>query len=142
MNTTEANRDKADEDSREDNRSKSTSTVLVVEDNDDARDMLCMLLEMHGFNTLCAKNGKEALELLKDYPNPCLILLDLMMPVMTGWEFREEQLKNPKWADIPVFILSAVSDRSSISELHAQAYLNKPLDFQALTKGLSRYCFR
>jgi CheY-like chemotaxis protein len=77
------------------------STILVVEDHADLRDMLAVLLEGEGFSVQTATNGAEALQCL-EHARPSLILLDLMMPVMTGDEFRERQLADPRYRDVPV----------------------------------------
>ena len=69
-------------------------TLLLVEDDYDIRAMLVMLLDMEGYHVVRATNGREALTLLEEGLRPHLILLDLMMPVMNGWQFREETL-NP-----------------------------------------------
>lgn len=114
--------------------------VLIVEDNDDSREMLCMVIESMGYHVSCACNGREALKRLETDPPPCLIILDLMMPVMTGWEFREEQLKNPEWASIPVYVVSALADRTSLEGLHPQGYFNKPIEINSLLEGLKRFC--
>src|SRR5207249_387698 len=83
------------------------ATVLVVEDDFDLRDALVPILEYEGHRVVSAANGREALDWLHAMPPPSLILLDLMMPVMNGEEFRAEQLRDPALASIPGVILSA-----------------------------------
>src|SRR5690349_1848715 len=83
--------------------------VLVVEDSTDARQMLASLLEVEGFAVRTAANGREALDQLRAGPPPCLILLDLMMPVMDGYQFRAEQRQDPGLSPIPVVVVSAVA---------------------------------
>ena len=85
--------------------------VLVVDDDRDIRDSLIELLERYGYRAAGAANGREALAVLEASPHlPCLILLDLMMPVLDGRGFREEQRKHAAWRTIPVIVISAYSD--------------------------------
>src|SRR5580765_7790969 len=82
-------------------------SILLVEDDFDMRDALIPILEYAGHHVVGAANGREALEQLRAGPKPSLILLDLMMPVMNGTEFRAEQLRDPALASIPVVVVSA-----------------------------------
>ena len=110
----------------------SGANVLVVEDHADLRDMLAVLLESEGFSVHTATNGAEALQSL-DSARPAVILLDLMMPVMSGDEFRRRQLADPRFADVPVICMTAAHDgRARADRLRAQAYFQKPLDFDRL----------
>ena len=84
------------------------STVLVVDDDRDLRDALCGALEESDFAAVGVADGRAALQYLKSgAPKPSLILLDWMMPVLSGGEFREQQLQDPQIADIPVIVISA-----------------------------------
>src|SRR5215203_3497351 len=85
------------------------ATILVVEDNDDVREMMSITLQLEGHKVVTAANGRQALEVLQRGTDPCMILLDLMMPVMNGWQFQEEVAKDPKLRDIPVVIVSAAA---------------------------------
>jgi len=116
----------------------SEHTVLIVEDDASLRETLSMIIEEEGYRTALAANGREALNHLRDAPPPCLILLDLMMPVMTGWEFRTEQRRDPAWAEIPVVLMSAAANK--LNALDATAYFPKPLDLEALLRTIARYC--
>ena len=110
----------------------SSASVLVVEDHADLRDMLAVLLESEGFTVRTATNGVEALERM-DEARPSVILLDLMMPVMTGDEFRERQLADPRYRDVPVICMTAAHDgRARAERLHVDEYFQKPLDFDQL----------
>jgi CheY-like chemotaxis protein len=80
--------------------------ILIVEDDDASRRMLELLLASHEYETMSACNGMEALARMRQR-RPCLVLLDLQMPVMTGWEFRERQLQDPTLSDIPVVCVTA-----------------------------------
>ncbi len=85
------------------------ASVLVVEDDRDIRECMADALEMEGYAVACAQHGREALDQLRRGLRPDLILLDLLMPVMSGWEFRQAQLADPLLAGIPVVIVSASS---------------------------------
>src|SRR5262245_16483221 len=99
--------------------------VLIVEDDADLRDMMAQLLALEGFQTMAVSNGREALDYLRNLHNgdaPDLILLDLMMPEMDGWEFRRHQQADPKLADVPVVVLTAL-DQSRAAGVDAAAFL-------------------
>ena len=94
--------------------------------------MLAVLLESEGFRVQTAANGKEALESLK-LSRPSVILLDLMMPVMSGDEFRRRQLQEPEFADVPVICMTAAHDGPQRAHrLKAAQYFQKPVDFDRL----------
>src|SRR5215471_14307155 len=83
-------------------------SVLVVEDDADTRDSLTEVLEEECFAVQTASNGREAFEVLhRASSKPCVILLDMTMPVMDGWEFRKAQRNDPELASIPVALLSS-----------------------------------
>lgn len=113
--------------------------VLVVEDDADLREMMAQLLSLEGFQTASVSNGREALEYLQSTDPPDVILLDLMMPVMDGWEFRRRQRSNPDLAEVPVIVLSAL-DASRAADVDAEAFLKKPLDFDRLLELVRHYC--
>jgi CheY-like chemotaxis protein len=114
--------------------------VLIVEDDADLRDMMAQLLSLEGFKSAAVANGREALDYLHDGgEKPDVILLDLMMPVMDGWEFRRKQQADPSVADVPVIVLSAL-DQSRAADVDAQAFLKKPLDFDRLLQLVRQYC--
>jgi len=114
-------------------------TVFVVEDDVDTRDMVRRFLELEGFPVEVASNGKQALERLSAGVTPCVILLDLMMPIMDGWQFRRQQVQDQALADIPVIIVSAAG-RDRIAEVQANDYLSKPVDLEQLLERITRYC--
>ena len=117
-------------------------TVLVVEDDLDIRQALMDILEEHGFGALGARDGAEALGLLTGATElPCLIILDLMMPVMDGATFREAQRGDPRLASIPVVVLSAHRDlERHASSLDAVSILNKPPSVRELVNVLRTHC--
>jgi len=115
------------------------SHILIVDDDLDIREGLSEVLEERGYAILSAANGREALEGLRSGSRPCVILLDLMMPVMDGYEFRAEQRKDPALASIPVVIITAgAADQRE--EIEASAVLRKPLDLRELVDVIQRHC--
>jgi CheY-like chemotaxis protein len=108
--------------------------VLVVDDSEDIRMTIRDVLEDQGFTVACAANGREALNmLLRDETRPALILLDLTMPEMDGWTFRQEQQKVPRLAQIPVVLFSGHHDAARAAQsLNAVALLTKPLRLEGL----------
>ena len=100
---------------------------MIVEDDHLIREAIAEALGEEGFEVVEAANGREALEALHREP-ASLVLLDLMMPIMDGWQFREEQLRDPELSDIPVVVLSALRD----DRLHAQRHFTKPCDLDEL----------
>jgi CheY-like chemotaxis protein len=113
--------------------------VLIVEDDEDLRDMMAQMLSIEGFSATSVANGQEALDYLHTAPKPHVILLDLMMPVMDGWEFRRQQKADPEIAPVPVIVLSAL-DQSRAAVVDATAFLKKPLDFDRLLKLVRYHC--
>jgi CheY-like chemotaxis protein len=114
--------------------------VLVVEDDKNIRDPVKTLLVMEGYEVLCASNGQEALDMLQGSKLPRLILLDLMMPVMDGFMFREIQRTLPVVCEIPVVIMSADGNiTSSKAAIGARDYLRKPVDIDDLLECIAAY---
>jgi CheY-like chemotaxis protein len=113
--------------------------VLIVEDDDDLREMMAQLLTLEGFQAAAVTNGSEALDYLHTTDKPNVILLDLMMPVMDGWEFRRRQQADPSIAPVPVIVLSAL-DRARTATVDAAAFLKKPLDFDHLLELVRAHC--
>jgi len=113
---------------------KKSAHILVVEDDPDIRESVVEILVDEGHVVTSAGDGREALDLLQSAsPAPDLILLDLMMPVMSGYQFREEQLKLPAFASIPVLIVTAdVNARTKVESLQAAGFVQKPLKIQPL----------
>ncbi len=117
-------------------------TVLVVEDDLDVRQALVDILEDHGFQTVGARDGAEALAFLLGAAElPCVILLDLMMPVMDGASFRYAQRREPRLASIPVVVLSAYRDVDRHAHgLDAVSVLRKPPTVRELVNVLRTHC--
>jgi CheY-like chemotaxis protein len=113
--------------------------ILIVEDDADIRETLQHLLESSGYTARAAGNGQEALEMIESLGHPCLILLDLMMPVMDGWAFLSALECNERLASVPIVIVSAYTDRGVVSE-RAQQVLQKPVDIHALMEAVREHC--
>jgi len=113
--------------------------VLIVEDDADLREMMAQLLTLEGFKAATVSNGREALQYLEGGEAPDVILLDLMMPVMDGWEFRRHQRADPEFSRVPVIVLSAL-DQGRATGLDPAAFLKKPLDFDRLLQLVREYC--
>jgi len=114
--------------------------VLVVEDDRDFRDALQMLLTVHGLEVVCAMDGQEALDILHRGLHPCVILLDMMMPRMSGAEFRSVQQHDPDLEAIPVVVLSASANRKEAQSMGISEFMSKPVDVDQLIKTVSRHC--
>lgn len=114
------------------------NSILVVEDDDDIRNALVDLLETEGYSTEFAVNGKDALEKLGSIPKPCLVLLDMMMPIMNGREFLDTVMKDSHLAPIPVLIVSAVADKTNTEG--SVGFLKKPIDIEVVLRVVSQYC--
>ncbi|MBI3541736.1 MAG: response regulator transcription factor [Deltaproteobacteria bacterium] len=115
--------------------------VLLVEDDRDIREALTTVLEIEGYDVTVAANGQAGLDALRVSPLPSIVLLDLMMPIKDGFQFRAEQLGDPALAHVPVVVMSADHDVERKSEsLKAQNYLKKPVEIEELIKILSDLC--
>jgi CheY-like chemotaxis protein len=117
---------------------RDAETVLIVDDDPEVREALGRLLEDDGWAVTTAADGQEALARLQQAPPPALILLDLMLPVMDGFEFRVRQLEDPQTAGIPVIVFSAGRDTDKLASLRAAASLTKPIDPDALLAIVAR----
>jgi CheY-like chemotaxis protein len=119
----------------------SDGLIVVVEDDPDAREALTMLLEGEGYTVAAAAHGQEALELLANLPTPCLILLDLTMPVMDGWRFRAVQLANPHYSAIPVVVVTAADlSQHPPTGLTNVTVLTKPVEPDQLMALVKEHC--
>lgn len=116
--------------------------ILLIEDEPDLRETLRELLEMLGFKVETAANGREGLKKLESTGHPCLIMLDLMMPVMNGWQFLDTLKKDPTpgRASIPVVVVSAALDMVEIQAQYGCRSLNKPVDIDQLLELAREHC--
>ena len=112
--------------------------ILLAEDDDDLREAMLDTLEEAGYSVFAVPNGQEALDWLHEAEHlPSLILLDLMMPVMDGWQFCELWRKDPRASKVPVVVLSAMGTHPMIE---AVEYLKKPTKVQPLIALVARFC--
>ena len=112
--------------------------VLLVDDDEDVRDALGDLLKLRGFNLKIAGNGLEALQLLQNDGIPCVILLDLVMPVMDGWQFLKRLQSSPSLSSIPVVVISAHA--ASNPPTGVNRIIAKPVDTDALYAAVDEHC--
>lgn len=113
------------------------TTVLIVDDDEDIRDTLCDVLELLGYEAIAAANGREALDKLAILGQPCLILLDLMMPVMSGQEFLAARGEDERLRNVPVVVVTA---SGTISVPGVAEVLHKPLSYDVIHSTVSKYC--
>jgi len=118
--------------------SRALRQVLIVDDDADTREALSALLQVAGYSVVAACNGREALSCLRDssLSSVGIIILDLIMPVMDGWEFLVHQSRDAALEQIPVIIVTATPLRAPLS---AEAVLIKPLQFDSLVQLIDRY---
>ena len=117
-----------------------TQRLLVVEDEADLRASVAEVLRLEGYEVQTAGNGKEALDVLASGEPPHLILLDLMMPEMDGWEFRRRQLDDVEIADIPVLLFTSAKELGKAErELEPVAILEKPVSIATLLDAIEEY---
>ena len=116
-------------------------TILLAEDNSDTRDAIAQVLAVEGYTVVTAIHGRQALEQLQGGLRPFLILLDLMMPVMDGWEFRRAQLGEPTLASIPVVLISAHDEVARAgTTLGAAGVVRKPVDIEEMLRTVEELC--
>jgi CheY-like chemotaxis protein len=113
-------------------------SILIIEDDESIRETLKIFLEFEGYRVLTAENGKVGLDLLPGLEKVCLILVDLMMPVMDGWQFIERAGADQRFAATPIVVVTAFVERSH--GIAARAVLRKPVDLDYLLKTVREYC--
>jgi CheY-like chemotaxis protein len=109
-------------------------SVLIVDDDAPLREAIAEALSDEGLSVSCSANGRDALAALRSGARPDVILLDLMMPVMDGWTFREEQSRDPSLATIPVVVVTAAHDLPK--PIDARAIVRKPFRLQLLLSAI------
>jgi two-component system, OmpR family, response regulator CpxR len=113
-------------------------SILVVDDDAEARELLRLALSASGYDVACASDGRDALKYLRSHADTCFILLDLMLPGMNGVTFRTAQLRDRSLAWIPVVVVSGAVDAADQARaFRAHAVLRKPLDLDTVRDTLS-----
>jgi two-component system chemotaxis response regulator CheY len=112
--------------------------ILVVEDDHDVRDAMVQVLEAEGYEAVPAVDGLDALGRLQAGLEPCLILLDLMMPRMSGWQFMEQE--TVRALQTPIVVVSAYGTGDEMRSAGVAAYMRKPVDVDALLGLIARHC--
>ncbi len=110
--------------------------ILVIEDDPNIREVLKLALDFEGYEVLTAQNGKEGIEKLDKNPNLGLILLDLMMPVMNGWEFVDELKNRETFNNVPIIVVSAYSERAK--SIDCTDFVLKPLELEVLLQSVKK----
>lgn len=113
-------------------------TILVVEDDPDIRELVSEMLVQAGYRVVEAGNGQEALDFLRAHVHPCVVLLDLMMPVLSGPELLEIMAGDERLAQLPVVVVSAIADRGSAPGV--AKFLRKPVASDVLRATVAEYC--
>lgn len=116
--------------------------LLIVEDSPDLRDLMTELYRIEGYTAQTAKNGQDALRFLRSAEKlPSVILLDLMMPLVDGMQFRKLQKSDPRLADIPVLVMTADANAKEKARLaEANGFLKKPVEADVLIKVAEKFC--
>jgi CheY-like chemotaxis protein len=113
--------------------------VLVIDDNADIREMVCLVLEGDGYEVAGVSNGKEAIDWLHAEAAPSVVLLDLTMPVMDGYQFLRAKAADPGLVDVPVIVLTAVTGfRPLPLDQQVRECLPKPFSTRALLDAVER----
>lgn len=113
------------------------SHILVVDDDESHRTLLCDFLEQSGYRTRQARDGREALDML-DEDMPEAVLLDLRMPVMSGWGLLEALKKMPRARNLPIIIISAYGFEWEAELVGASGYISKPVDLDKVRETVER----
>lgn len=115
-------------------------SILIIEDDVSIRELLVELLESEGYKVFSAENGLEALSILNKGTKLNLIIVDLMMPVMDGYAFRKEQLKNDSWSNIPTIVMSAESNaKEKLKSYNVTAFFSKPIELETILQMIKKY---
>jgi len=118
--------------------------VLVVEDDHDTREAFTLLAASVGLDVVAVENGRAALRMLRDGLRPCLIVLDMAMPEMDGFEFRRQQMANPTLAELPVAVMSGGgwATEADARKLGLTLFLRKPVEPAELLRAFTDHCGR
>ncbi len=113
------------------------ASVLVVEDDEDIREAIAQILREEGYEVALAENGQHALELLGEVERPCLLLVDLIMPEMDGWQLLQALSTHDRFATIPVVVMSAMPHPT---RLEGQTVVKKPIDLPIMLQIVREHC--
>ena len=118
--------------------------IVIIEDDADLRETMKELLEIEGFSVATAENGQEGMKLIEQNGKPCLILLDMMMPVMNGWEFLDaiQRERQALLAEIRVAVVSAAADMTEVKQRYGCSVLRKPVNVDQLFALAHEACDR
>jgi two-component system, chemotaxis family, chemotaxis protein CheY len=116
------------------------SLVMIVEDDDDFRGIMTEVLAEAGYRVVSARDGSEALARLRGGLRPTVMLLDLWMPEMDGWQLRRRMQMDPELAKIPVVVVTAAAQASDAPSMAVTEVLRKPVPLRNLLALLERYC--
>jgi CheY-like chemotaxis protein len=114
-----------------------THTVLVIEDEDELREMMREALELNGYAVVTAEDGQDALDKIGGIEKLCLVILDLLMPVMNGWDFVERMRQRTELASVPVVVHSSAPGPAPAGVTRV---LQKPILFDRLISVVREYC--
>jgi CheY-like chemotaxis protein len=115
--------------------------IIIVEDNKDIRELCRLVLEIEGFTVETCENGKEALLSLDRNSTPCLVLLDMLMPIMGGREFMAQLSKRPHTiAPIPVYLVSATAEKEDARKMGCIGFIKKPFNLEAFIAIVKQHC--
>ncbi len=112
------------------------SRIMLLEDERGIRETMKALFELEGYSVSAFGNGRECLEALSNQPHPGIFVVDLMMPVMNGWDFISEIEKNQSLASVPVIVTTAFSDDTR--EVRATQVFKKPMNFDLLLAAIKQ----
>jgi CheY-like chemotaxis protein len=116
------------------------ATILLVEDEEAIREMTEAVLQSEGYSMVSTGNGADALDVLREGVRPCMIILDLMMPVMDGWQFRTAQLRDPELLKIPTVVYTAVGNvREAVETLNVAGGFEKG-DLAEMLRFVAQFC--
>lgn len=115
-----------------------SKTILIIEDNAAVVSTMKSILELEGYNVHTASNGQEGIEMLQKIGSACVVLLDMMMPVLNGWHFLDFQRSKPEFRDIPVIVVSAFGEIAR--SVNPQDYIPKPVKLELLLTTVQKYC--
>jgi len=113
--------------------------VLIIEDDAPIRQMMKDVLELNGYKIFLASDGSEGIKILKEIlPEPCVVLLDLMMPGTNGWQFLDVQRNDPLYSTVPVIVCSAYKE--SAKSINPAGFVEKPIQLNSLLDVVKSFC--